>query len=228
MRNFLFVSLMTSCLGIVDASAGSHEQAGVNNQIMSLITKWFGGTYNNGAQMAAQEAQNVPEDKRSMPLHQIVAPIELEGFDGLTYFQQTSSDGTVDTVVSAGVFHFFVDDESGQVMLRLRLFKERSEFINAHLDQNKFKGVALDDLYWNDGCEFYLSIVENGAAVHGEMKEDTCYPVVRSTGKKIKHEDEVFIRPNALWNDGKFYDLEGNFLFGNATGDYQKQIRIDG
>ena len=59
------------------------------------------------------------------------------------------------------------------------------------------------------------------------MGEPGCYPISRSMGKKIHHIDELVIRPSELWNNARYYDLDGTQLFGNTTGEYAKQIRIE-
>ena len=72
MRLLISVLVMAMSIGIANANAGGHEHTGDNDRILSLVTEWFGGSYSNSAQVKAETAQNVSEEKRSMSLHQIV------------------------------------------------------------------------------------------------------------------------------------------------------------
>ena len=51
--------------------------------------------------------------------------------------------------------------------------------------------------------------------------------VSRRTGKKLMHVDELIIKPREFWNNARYFELDGMFLFENVRGDYQKQVRID-
>ena len=196
-------------------------------ETLALIETWFGGVYDNSAQIAADEANNLPAEKRQMPLHQIVARVTIDSFDGLTYFQQLTNDGTPNTLLGVGIYHFDIHEPSGTVRLRLHMFEEAEPWIDAHLDPDKLKNVTPDELRTTPGCEFYLVTDSDMSHIRGSMGDDPgCYPVSRSTGKKMHHVDELVIRPGELWNNARYFDLEGNQLFGNTTGEYAKQIRI--
>jgi len=192
---------------------------------LALIETWVGGTYDNGAQITAETEAGIPADERSMRLHQVITPITLDGFDGLTFYSQLTNDGTIDTLLAVGLYHFYPDPGTDRVVMRLRMFNDTVRFTNAHLAPERLQGLTLDDLHWNDGCEFYLSPDDDGTQIAGAMQADSCYPTSRRTGEKIMHVDELIIKPGEFWNNARYYDLDGNFLFGNARGGYQKQIR---
>lgn len=209
-------------VGFADTSARADDA----RETMALIEAWFGGVYDNSAQVAADEARKLPAEKRQMPLHQVVARVAMTRFDGLTYFQQLTNDGTTDTLLGVGIYQFRPDPATGTVQLRLHIFDEAERFVDAHLDPAKLESVTTDDVHATAGCEFYFSRSANGSQLKGVMGEPGCYPISRSTGKKIHHVDELIIRPGELWNNARYYDLEGNQLFGNTTGEYAKQIRL--
>ena len=211
----------TACQADVDSKTDEME----NTQ--AKIQAWFGGTYDNRAQVADDEAGNLPADKRHMPLHQVVDPVTIEGFDGLTYYQQLTNDGSIDTLLGVGIYQFRPDPETGTIILRLHMFNEPGKFVDAHLDHDKLKGVTLADVHSSEGCAFYFSMDEDGSQIKGVMGVPGCFPISRSTGKKIHHIDELIIRPDELLNNARYYDLDDNLLFGNATGEYARQIRIE-
>lgn len=213
-------------LGLTACEHNSDDQPDEIAATMALIQTWFGGTYDNTAQVADDKAKNLPADKIHMPLHQIVAPVEIEGFDGLTYYQQLTNDGTTDTLLGVGIYQFRPDPATGTVKLRFHMFNDAEQFVDAHLDPTRLKGVTLDDVHSTDGCVFYFLKSEDGSQVKGVMGEPGCYPISRSTGKKIHHIDELIIRPDEFLNNARYYDLDGKLLFGNATGEYAKQVRI--
>lgn len=226
MRKILALGLVTLCVSSLAAIAASQKQPDAAAKTLELVEAWIGGTYDNSAQTKADIANNVPEDQRFTALHQYVVPVELEAFEGLNYFSQLSNDGTTDTLLGIGIYQFLIDDESGQVVMRYHVFNESEPYTNAHLDLSKLDGVTLEDVHNNEGCKFYLSPNEDGTQIDGVMEENACFPISRATGTKIKHEDVFIVKPGELWNDAKYFDLDGNLLFGNKTGDYQKQVRI--
>jgi len=224
MRYLTVLSLFI--LGLTACEPAAEIPSDEIDATMALIQSWFGGTYDNSAQVAAEEANNLPADKIHMALHQIVEPVTVEGFDGLTYYQQLTNDGTKDTLLGIGIYHFQPDPSTGTVKLRLHMFNDSEKFVDSHLDKSKLDEVTLDDLHSSEGCAFYFSKSEDGAQVKGVMGEPGCYPISRSTGKKIHHIDELIIQPDELWNNARYYDLDDNLLFGNATGEYAKQVRV--
>jgi hypothetical protein len=151
----------------------------------------------------------------------------IEGFDGLSYVQQLTNDGTTDTLLGVGIYQYRPDPETGMVIMRFHMFNNSERFVNAHLEPAKLQRVSLDDVHSTAGCEFYFSRSGDGLQLKGVMGEPGCYPISRSMGKKIHHIDELIIRPGELWNNARYYDLDGTQLFGNTTGEYAKQIRIE-
>lgn len=226
MRILLVLGIFALCISPRASFAASQKQADPADATLELIQEWIGGTYDNSSQTNADIANNVPEDERFTALHQFVVAVTLDAFEGLTYFSQLSNDGTTDTLLGVGIYQFLTDKESGQVVMRYHIFNEAEPYTNAHLDLSKLDGVSPDDLHNNEGCKFYLSQNDDGTQIDGVMEENSCFPISRATGTKIKHVDVFIVRPGELWNDAKYYDLEGNLLFGNKTDDYQKQVRL--
>jgi len=225
MRNIFLLAL--SALALAACERNVDDQAGATDVIMASIEAWVGGTYDNSAQVAEDKANNLAADEIHMAMHQIVEPVTIEGIDGLTYFQQLTNDGTTDTLLGVGIYQYRPDPETGTVIMRLHMFNDSEQFVNAHLNPTKLEGVSLDDVHSTAGCEFYFSKSEDGSQLKGVMGEPGCYPISRSMGRKIHHFDELIIRPGELWNNARYYDLDGTQLFGNTTGEYAKQIRIE-
>jgi hypothetical protein len=227
MRIVLVLGVLAFCVMPLAGFSASQKQTDPMEATLELIQEWVGGTYDNSAQVASDVTNNVSEDKRFTPLHHIIVPVQLDAFEGLTYFSQLSNDGTTDTLLGAGIYQFRADEESGKIVMRYYVFNNGAMYTGAHLDLSKLDGLTPDDVHYNDGCQFYLTSSEDGTQISGVQPEDSCYPISRATGKKIRHVDVFIVRPGELWNDAKYYDLDGNLLFGNKADDYQKQVRID-
>lgn len=221
------LALSSLALVLTACEPNTDDQAGEIDATLASIEAWVGGTYDNSAQVAEDKANNLSADEIHMPMHQIVEPVTIAGIDGLTYFQQLTNDGTTDTLLGAGIYQYRPDPETGTVIMRLHMFNNSEQFVNAHLDPEILEGVSLDDVHSTAGCEFYFSKSEDGSQLKGVMGEPGCFPISRSMGKKIHHIDELIIRPGELWNNARYYDLDGTQLFGNTTGEYAKQIRIE-
>ncbi len=206
------------------------QEAGEIEVTLELIKEWLGGTYDNSAQVEMDIANNVPADERFISIHQIVMPLEIEGFDGLMFFQQLSNDGTPDTLLQVHLYQYEPDPDSGMVRRRLHLFNDENRYINAHLDLSKFDGLTMDDVHPPDtsgGCDYHFSPSDDRTELIGVMMGEGCFPIHPETGQKIQHIDELIIKDGQIWNNPTYYNLDGNLLFGNVTGDYQKQVRID-
>ena len=224
MRYLTALSLLV--LGLAACDHNANDQAKDIEANMASIKAWVGGIYDNSAQVTEDEAKELPADKRHIPLHQIVEPVSIEGFDGLTYFQQLTNDGSTDMLLGVGIYQFHPDPETGTVKLRFHMFNNSEKFIDAHLYPEKLENVTLADLHSTEGCAFYFSRSEDESQLKGVMGKPGCYPISRSLGTKIHHIGELIIKPDELWNNARYYDLDGNQLFGNTTGEYAKQIRI--
>lgn len=221
------LALSSLALVLTACEPNTDDQAGEIDATLVSIEAWVGGSYDNSAQVAEDKANNLSADEIHMPMHQIVEPVTIAGIDGLTYFQQLTNDGTTDTLLGVGIYQYRPDPETGTVIMRLHMFNNSEQFVNAHLDPEILEGVSLDDVHSTAGCEFYFSKSEDGSQLKGVMGEPGCFPISRSMGKKIHHIDELIIRPGELWNNARYYDLDGTQLFGNTTGEYAKQIRIE-
>jgi hypothetical protein len=224
MRYFSALSILI--FGLTVHASDADDQVNEIDRTMALIQTWFGGVYDNSAQVAADKAKNLPAEKIHMPIHQVVQPVSLEGFDGITYYQQLTNDGTTDTLLGVGIYQFRADPGTASVKLRFHMFNDAGQFVDAHLEPGKLNGVTLDDVHSSEGCAFYFSTSEDGSQVKGVMGEPGCYPISRSTGKKIHHIDELIIKSDKFLNNARYYDLDGKLLFGNATGEYAIQVRI--
>jgi len=194
---------------------------------MALIDAWLGGIYDNREQIAAELSNDLPTDQRPTPLHQVVMPVEIEDFKGLTFFSQLTRDGTVDTLLGVGIYHFYPDVSAGKVVMRLRMMDDSTRFINAHRKPKILENLTMSDVHWTEGCEFYFSRSADGHSLEGVMKENSCFPISRNFGRKIQHIDEIIIRPGEFWNNARYYELDGTWLFGNASNGYVKQVRIE-
>ncbi len=229
MQKGIIVFFIGMVVGGVCAYAEENQRAQEAEMIMTLINSWLvAGSYDNSAQVAAEEAENVSQSNRHMYWHQSIMPVKLDGFDGLTFFIQLSRDGTSETVGQVGIDQYVPDPDAGTVRMRLNLFKDQDPYVDAHLDLSKLDGLTADDVFSIEGCDFQFARSEDGTRLIGSMfGEPGCYPTIRRTGKKEHHIDDLVIMPGEVWNNPRSWDMEGKLLYGNTKDLFAEFVRIE-
>ena len=207
----------------VEAQRTAENQTHTLDQTLALIDDWLeDGMYNTSAQVDAEEAANLPDDQRHRLMYQLFKRVEIEGIDGVTYFQQGSSDGTVDTTFRAGILQFFIDEKAGAVRQRELNFKDVAAFVDAYKDPSKIAAITENDYMFDAGCDFYLNVNEAGTEILGPMPEGTCRLPKEQFGQELIAVDEVVIKPGEFWFLGTYVDTQGNVMWGNETGELNK------
>ncbi len=205
--------------------AGCTEQADVVDETMVLIEEWLlDGTYDTSAQAAADEAANIPDNLKHRLVYQVFHRIEVDWLDGLTYFQQGSSDGTPATTARAGIVEFFPDREEGIVRMREHNFKEVEGWVDAYLSPEKIASISADDVKFDEGCDFFLIVNEERTEIGGPMRDGACRLPEEQFGMELIAEDAVVIRPGELWFWGRFVDAEGVVMWGTESDELNKLV----
>ena len=186
---------------------------------LELVDEWtIDGMYSTAEQVADEEKRNVPDEDRHNLMYQVFAKVEIDGIDGVTYFQQGSSDGTIDTTFRAGILQFFPDPETGVVRQRELNFKDVPAFVDAYKDPNKIASITMEDVTYDEGCDFHILVDDEETEIAGPMMDGTCRLPPEMFGQELIAEDEIVIMPGQYWFLGTYVNEKGEVMWGNATG----------
>ncbi len=225
---------MTSLRTIISLTAASllltacsEDTSSDLNKTLRTIDAWvLDGMYSTAAQVAQEDAENVPEDKRHNLMHQLFVRVDMEGIEGVTYFQQGSYDGTVESTFRAGILQFFIDEELGVIRQRELNFKDVPSFINAYQDPEKIASITPDDVIWDEGCDFHLTLDAKAGEVRGPMLDNACYLPEEQFGQVMVAEDKVVIKPGEFWFLGRYVNEDGVVVWGNESDVLNKMRHI--
>lgn len=215
------------CLALLAsvAAAGASEPGtkADMDRTMQLVRTWVQGSYDNGAQVAAEVATDVPDGLKHRQMYQLFVPVEMPNIPGYTVYQQASVDGSTDPdrIVRNGVLQFIRDDDTGTIRERELNFREPKRFHNAHLQAGSLADLTLDDFEWNPGCDFFLTAAADGSEVRGPI--GLCQ--IEMGGQTLTADDEVVIRPDEFWFLGRYTNADGQIMWGNASDEHTKLAR---
>ncbi len=225
MRNLIPFVLVGTLVIFDPVVAPAAETSDLLTKTMELIEQWIvAGHYDNSAQVEGELNSNIPENLRHRPMYQLFVPVDLPQINGITHFQQAYADGNHDMVVRVGITQFFADPESGRVRMRELHFHDEQIFYDAHKDPTQLESLTLDDVWWDEGCDFYLLIKEQESEISGPMNEGTCILQDDLFGVELAAEDEVVILPGELRFLGRYVDADGQVMWGNESDELNKLV----
>lgn len=225
MRNLTVILLVGTLAFFEPTVAPAAETSDLLTKTMELIEQWIvPGHYDNSAQVEGELNSNIPENLRHRPMYQLFVPVDLPQIDGITHFQQAYADSNHDMVVRVGITQFFADPESGRVRMRELHFHDEQIFYDAHKDPTQLESLTLDDVWWDEGCDFYLLIKEQESEISGPMNEGTCILQDDLFGVELAAEDEVVILPGEFRFLGRYVDADGQVMWGNESDELNKLV----
>lgn len=226
--------LLLHVLPVFAAVADSPTTSGATTraspeQILALIRVWVAGRYDNSAQARQDLADPAtPDDQKHRLMHQLFVPVPVAvpALPGYLVFQQASVDGSEDpeAIVRAGLLQFFIDD-AGQVHQRELNFKDLGAFKNAHRDPGRLRGLTFEQLRFDPGCDFILSLAPSGEEIGGPMEPGACRFFSPGLNQELTADDAVTIRPGEYWFLGRFVAANGQVMWGNASDEPVKMRR---
>ena len=215
--------LAIALIGFVGASV---VRAGDKiDETMKLIDEWVvDGMYDSSAQAEADIANNVPDNLKHRLIYQVFHQVEIDWLDGITLFQQGSSDGTAETTNRAGIMQFFSDPESGTVRQRELNFVTVEDWVDAYKDPERIAAITAEDVKFDEGCDFFLIVSDDGSEIRGPMKDNACFLPEEQFGMKLVAQDKVVIRPNEFWFWGRYVDDNGEVMWGTESDELNKLV----
>ncbi len=199
-------------------------------QTLRLIRSWVAGRYNNALQAEQDLADSaVPDDEKHRLMHQLFVPVlvSVPAIPGYLVFQQSSVDGTEDpdTITRVGLLQFFVGDD-GRVRQRELNFTDLDAFKNLHRTPERFSKLTQDQFRFDAGCDFILTPDPSGRQIAGPMRPGACRFFSAGLNKELTADDAVTIRPDAYFFLGRFVDATGKVMWGNASPQPVKMVRL--
>lgn len=213
-------------LGLTILAGCENNQSPDNYNTMLLIEKWVEGQYNNVAQFEADMAAGLPPEQTHRPMHQLFARVDAPRLEGHILFQQSSMDGSENPamVFRHGLMQYLPVPDSNVVIQRELYFKDPEPYKNLHHNPEILESVTLDQMIWDEGCDFYLEANAAGDLVAGPLP-GKCVQLNRGTGQEMFADDKVEITATDYRFQGRYRDAEGNILWGTASEELNNMTR---
>ena len=197
------------------------------NSTLTLVKQWVSGNYNNVAQAEADIAANLPPEQIHRPMHQLFVPLEVPNIEGYIVYQQSSMDGSENPamIFRHGLMQYLEDSETGSVRQRELYFKDSEPYKNAHRNPEILADVTLDEMTWNEGCDFYLQANDEGTMVSGPITEGACILFNQGLQKNMYADDLVEITPTEYRFRGRYVDEDGAVLWGTESAELNRLVK---
>ena len=191
----------------------------LTDQTLKLVKLWVYGSYNNLDQARGDAEANLSAELMHRPMYQLFAKVDAPLLDGYIVYQQSSFDGSENPgmIFRFGLMQYLPDEATGSLRQRELYFTNGDQYKNAHRNPEILQDVTLDDLTWDEGCDFYLSANEEGTMVSGPLIEGACVIYNQGLQKDMYADDLVEITANEYRFRGRYVDAEGNVLWGTES-----------
>jgi hypothetical protein len=215
-------------LGMVTAACVQESpEPQAKSSALELVQQWVQGNYNNVTQAEADITAELPAQLAHRPMHQLFVPVEVPGINGYIVFQQSSMDGSENPamIFRHGLMQYFSDIETGVLRQRELYFKDPETYKNAHLNPDSIKDITLDDMTWDEGCDFYLAANEAGTMVGGPLIAGACILFNQGLQKNLYADDRVEITASEYRFRGRYIDEAGKVMWGTESEELNRLIR---
>jgi len=230
------------CIAVMKSLLASSRMAGIivtaiavaacspsppESTALSLVQQWVNGKYDNVAQADADSADAPPPEKMHRPMHQLFVPVEVPGIDGYIVYQQSSMDGSElpAMIFRHGLMQYFVDPVSKVLRQRELYFKDTEAYKNAHRNPEILAKVTLDDMTWDEGCDFHLAANADGTMVSGPIIEGACVLFIQGLQQYMYADDLVEITATEYRFRGRYVDADGNVMWGTGSGELNRLVK---
>jgi hypothetical protein len=194
---------------------------------LTLVKEWVAGNYNNIAQAEADAAADLPPELMHRPMHQLFAPVDVPGIEGHIVYQQSSMDGSENPamIFRHGLMQYIPDAATDSLRQRELYFKDPESFKNAHLNPEILTNISLEDLNWDEGCDFYLTTSDDATVVSGPLIEGACVMFNEGLQKNLYADDLVEITATDYRFRGRYVDETGAVMWGTGSSELNSLTR---
>jgi len=197
------------------------------DRTMALIKEWVQGQYNNVAQFEADMAAGLPPEKTHRPMHQLFVPMDAPQLEGHIVYQQSSMDGSENPalIFRHGLMQYLPDPESSAVIQRELYFKDAESYKNLHRNPELLADITLEDMTWNEGCDFFLRANDAGDMISGPLPPGKCVLFNQGTQENMYADDRVEITATDYRFLGRYVDDDGNIVWGTSSDELNSMTR---
>jgi len=194
-------------------------------ETLSLIRQWITpGYYDNQSQVAKDLELGLPDNLQHTAMFQLFVPVEMPNLEGAIYFQQSYLAADLATVIRAGLTQFVPDAEANAVRLRELHFEIEEDHYDAYKTPDVLAPLTLADLWWDEGCDFFLTTNEDKSEIRGIITQGACRLDSDMFDMELMAQDEVVIRPGEFWFWGRYVDAEGNVMWGTESDELNRLV----
>ena len=222
----IFPAMLVLSLGFTACAPADDTSETGTTSAMQLVQQWVQGSYNNVHQFEADMAAGLPPEETHRPMHQLFVPIDAPQLDGYIVYQQSSMDGseTPAMIFRHGLMQYIEDSERGVLIQRELYFKDAEPYKNLHHNPGLLADVTLDQLTWDEGCDFHLTVNAAGDMVSGPLPGQ-CVLFNQGMQKNMYADDRVEITATEYAFHGRYRDEDGNIVWGTASEELNRMVR---
>jgi hypothetical protein len=107
--------------------------------------------------------------------------------------------------------------DSDILIQRELYFKEPEPHKNLHRNPQSLGNITLDDMTWDEGCDFYLRVNSAGDMVSGPLRAGKCVLFNKGLQKNMYADDLVEITATEYRFRGRYIDAEGKVVWGTES-----------
>ena len=195
---------------------------------MTLMEQWIGGNYSSQAQYDTDQASDKPDTEKHRLMFQLFQRIDTPGVPGIVFFEQGSRDGSTDPemIWRSALIQILPDEKLGVVRYRELGFKDQKAWHNAHQARVKFKALTVDQVTWDDNCDFLVSLNKAGTEIAGPIPKMKCSRVNDGTGERMYADDKIVVKPGEFWFLGRYINAKGEHIWGNESDELNKLVKF--
>lgn len=225
----LILSVPTGNTFAADSPPGD-SPPGDSQHLLALVKVWVAGRYDNSRQASADLSDpELADELKHRLMHQLFVPVvvEIPRIPGYLVFQQSSIDGSEDPamIVRVGLLQFLTGAD-GKLHQRELNFIDIDAFKNAHRTPAILQDLTLDQFRVDPGCDFVLGPGKSEQEIAGPILPGACRIFSAGLNKELIADDAIVIRPDEYWFLGRFVDQSGVVMWGNASDEPVKMIRL--
>jgi hypothetical protein len=225
MQRIKFIVLPLILAGLLINCSGPADEP--NDKTLQRIKLWVTGSYNNVAQAEADMAANLPPEQMHRPMHQLFAAVEAPKLEGYILFQQSSFDGSENPamIFRHGLMQYIPDENNAVLHQRELYFKDPEPYKNLHHNPELITNISLEDMTWDEGCDFYLTTSKDGTLVSGPLIEGACVIFSQGLQKNLYADDVVEITATEFRFRGRFFYENGQVMWGTESPELNRMVR---
>jgi len=173
---------------------------------LATLADYLSGAFDSEVQNTKQIAEGVSEAERHTRVTILQRPVDMNAFGSHAFYNQEYRDGDSTKLIRQRLVSLELDPANGAIRMKQYLFKDPSQFVDAHLDLDTLDGLLPDDIWLLPGCDVFWQ--RDGDAFTGGMKDKACvfaFPEgarAKTVIYKVTIDKDTFWRSDrSVWTD---------------------------